>query len=144
MFCHIQMKMALQNKISETECHHWKLLDSSWCACACAYTFTHTLTHSWLYTTLGITRHTLCPVSNILEETMFQILDLFLLSGMRMERHLLSWVWLRKPITITVHPTSDTSSYIRTYDHNPWWYHFSYLPQTKLDGMCRQTGSFMT
>jgi hypothetical protein len=31
-------------------------------------------------------------MSNIPEETMFQILDLFLLSGMRMERYLLSWV----------------------------------------------------
>ena len=87
MFWNIQMKMALQNKmIFETECHHWKLLlGSSWCACVHTHiTFTHT--HSWLYITLGITHFTLCPVSNIPEETMFQIL----LAGMRMERHLLS------------------------------------------------------
>jgi len=77
MFWNIQMKMALQNKIIfQTECHHWKLLlDSSWCACVHAHahihshTHTHTHTHSWLYITLGITQFTLCPVSNIPEET---------------------------------------------------------------------------
>jgi len=85
MFCNIQMKMALQKKmIFETECHHWKLLfDSGWCVClcvhvhACTYTFTHTHTHSWLYISLGITQFTLCLMSNIPEETMFQILISF-------------------------------------------------------------------
>jgi len=107
---------------------------------ACTYTFTHTHTHthSWLYITLGITQLTLCPVSNIPEETMFQIL----LAGMKMERHLLSCVRLRKPITITVHPTLDTSAYICTYDHNSCWFHFGYLPRTELDQMCTETGSF--
>ena len=35
-----------------------------------------------------------------------------------------------------------TSTYIRTYNHNTWWYRFDYLTQTKLDRMCTRTGSF--
>jgi hypothetical protein len=157
MFCNIQMKMALQKKmIFETECHHWKLLlDSGWCVClcvrvhACTYTFTHTHTHTHTHTfmTLHLTWHySIYTLSNVQHSRRNNVSnsDLFLLSGMRMERYLLSWVWLRKPVTITLHPTSDASTYICTYDHNSWWYCFAYLPQTKLDQMCTQTGSFVT
>jgi len=150
MFCNIQSKWRFRLKylklnVTTENCYLTAVGVWVWvwvCGRARAHIYIHT--HSWPYITLGITQITLCPVPNIPEEMMFQILDLFLLSGKRMERHLLNWVWLSEPITITVHPTSDTSTYICTYDHNSWWYRFGYLPQTKLDRMCTQTCSFVT